>query len=143
MSLTANEAAAVYQWLECPGMAPVSGATNQIFSPTANGDYAVLITKNGCTDTSACYTIAGLGIKPSISENKVLAFPNPTNGEIIFSLSNSQSENDEIKIIDLQGKIIIAQKLVDSSVKLDLSHLDAGVYFWQLNNGTTGKFVKR
>ena len=143
MSLTANETAAVYQWLECPGMGAVAGATNQTFSPTANGDYAVIISKNGCTDTSSCSTIAGLGLKPSGSENKVLAYPNPTNGEITFSLNNSQSENDEIKIIDLQGKIILSQKIIGSSAKFDLSQLDAGVYFWQLNNGTTGKLVKR
>ncbi|HHZ65695.1 MAG TPA: hypothetical protein EYN51_09415, partial [Flavobacteriales bacterium] len=60
--LTADEAGANYQWLNCPGMTAITGATNQEYTATANGNYAVIVTNNGCSDTSACYTVSAVGI---------------------------------------------------------------------------------
>ncbi len=55
-SLTANVTGAGYQWLDCGnGFAAIPGEMNQTYSPTVNGNYAVMITQSGCTDTSACY----------------------------------------------------------------------------------------
>ena len=62
-NLTSNATSATYQWLVCPGFTPIVGETNQSFTASANGDYAVAVTENGCTDTSACYTVIGIGIQ--------------------------------------------------------------------------------
>lgn len=61
-NLVANALGTSYQWLSCPGFTPIAGQTNQSFMATSNGDYAVEVTLNGCKDTSACYTVTGIGI---------------------------------------------------------------------------------
>ena len=47
-----------YQWLKNGSL--LVGETNQIFSPTSNGSYAVEVTQNGCTAISSCYTVNNL-----------------------------------------------------------------------------------
>ena len=36
--------------------------TSQEFTPTTNGEYAVIVTNNGCSDTSNCLTLTTVGI---------------------------------------------------------------------------------
>ncbi|MCI5054701.1 MAG: T9SS type A sorting domain-containing protein [Flavobacteriales bacterium] len=55
LTLTAEESGASYQWVACPSYTPLAGDTLQSFTTSVSGEYAVIITKNGCVDTSACY----------------------------------------------------------------------------------------
>ena len=60
-TLTAIATNATYQWLDCNNNnTPIIGETNQSFSPTSNGSYAVEVTQNGCTAVSSCYTVNNL-----------------------------------------------------------------------------------
>ena len=81
-TITANDSTALYQWLDCDNnYSPIAGQTNQSFTATSNGSYALAITQNGCTDTSSCYTIANVGIdENNLTQTRV--YPNPTNGKI-------------------------------------------------------------
>jgi len=48
-TLMANQSGATYQWLDCNNnFAEIAGATNQTFTATQNGSYAVEITLNNC-----------------------------------------------------------------------------------------------
>lgn len=55
-SLTATDSTSTYRWLNCDSSySHTIGDTNQMFSVTVNGNYAVELTSNlGCVDTSAC-----------------------------------------------------------------------------------------
>lgn len=55
--LSASETGAVYQWMNCGSNLLIAGASSQTYSAFFNGSYAVIVTKNGCTDTSGCYTV--------------------------------------------------------------------------------------
>ncbi|MEM7039925.1 MAG: hypothetical protein AAF570_23330, partial [Bacteroidota bacterium] len=56
-ALQATASGATFQWLDCnANFAPVPNATSSTFLATQPGSYAVEVTENGCTDTSACYT---------------------------------------------------------------------------------------
>lgn len=62
--LTANQSGATYQWLDCnDSNASINGATDQSYTPTASGNYAVHISLNNCSDTSSCYLVDVNGIK--------------------------------------------------------------------------------
>src|SRR6185436_13031654 len=75
-SLTSNLAGATYQWLDCNnGMAVIGGATSQTYSPPANGNYAVAVTANNCTDTSACHLVTGVGISENLYGDRLSVFP--------------------------------------------------------------------
>lgn len=43
-TLTAVEAGASYQWINCATNQPIAGATGQSFTPVSSGSYAVQIT---------------------------------------------------------------------------------------------------
>jgi len=52
-TLFANLTGANYQWVDCDNSnAPISGATNQNYTPTSNGNYAVEVTENTCNSIS-------------------------------------------------------------------------------------------
>jgi hypothetical protein len=55
LMLTANATGAAYVWINCNGRIPVTGATHQSFTATTQSNYAVIVTQNGCIDTSACF----------------------------------------------------------------------------------------
>ena len=55
-TLTADASGAAYVWLNCNGFTTVPNQTGQSFTSTSTGSYAVIITQNGCADTSSCYS---------------------------------------------------------------------------------------
>ena len=55
-TLLAVTGASAYQWLDCSNNAAIPGANNSFYVPQMVGDYAVVVTENGCTDTSSCVT---------------------------------------------------------------------------------------
>ena len=55
--LNAQQASATYQWIDCSTNLPISNETNQSFSPTQGGIYAVIVSDGVCSDTSLCTSI--------------------------------------------------------------------------------------
>ena len=123
-SLSADRitAGTTYQWLDCNnGNMPISGETNQIFTPTADGSYAVQLSTNGCVSVSDCIPFQSLSVSEvNLSESKITIYPNPTKGVINISNPNN------IKIEDITLFNTMGQQV---SKSLDLSPLDYGVYF--------------
>jgi hypothetical protein len=63
-----------YQWIYCDSV-EIEGATFQSFTPTENGNYAVVITQDGCVDTSGCYLINSVGISElNHGQKKIVKF---------------------------------------------------------------------
>ena len=58
-TLNAVASTATYQWLDCDNnYSVIDGATDRFFTPTTTGNYAVIITENGCSDTSDCKNVS-------------------------------------------------------------------------------------
>lgn len=130
VTLTANTAGGTYQWLDCnSSYAIISGETNQNFTATINGNYAVAITENGCTDTSSCYTVIGVGLSEIISANNVDLFPNPVTNE--FTVSSLESSFNKIELYNLLGEKVLEKTCVVkiNEEKINVEHLPAGIYF--------------
>ena len=108
-TLTANQTGGTYQWITCPESSPISGETNQSFTATANGSYAVVVTANGCTDTSACETITGLGFIENEFGSGCIIFPNPTDGQFKIDLGDVYP-SVKVSITDLGGKLILSEE---------------------------------
>ncbi|MFK8039553.1 MAG: choice-of-anchor Q domain-containing protein [Crocinitomicaceae bacterium] len=132
--LTADETGATYQWLDCPAMTSISGAINQSYSATANGDYAVIVTNNGCTDTSVCYTVFGVGIVENDFGNKLLLYPNPTDGNFSIDLGNNY-QTTIITITDLNGRTIHVKRYNDSQLLNLKLEEPAGAYLLIVETG--------
>ncbi len=104
-SLTANQAGATYQWLDCDnGNAPITNETNATFTPSLNGNYAVEVTLNDCTDVSDCIAFAPVSSN-EIFITPIKVFPNPTVGQ--FQLDLGQFDTDiSINITNTVGQLV-------------------------------------
>ena len=127
-TLTAAMGAAAYQWLDCNnGYAEVFGATSQSYTPVWNGSYALEITKNGCIDTSSCYTITTAGINDIDIKNDLQLFPVPAQNQL--HLVMKKDADYEVTILDITGRNVLMQsKQFRNEIILDVSALDAGMY---------------
>lgn len=122
-----NVVGASYQWLNCNNnYAPINGATSSSFTPTSNGNYALQITRNGCTDTSACYTVSAVGLDELQPGNTIRAYPNPTRGELSIELR--QAGDYILQVTDLSGKLVVSPLRFSRDIRLDLKSLEAGTY---------------
>ena len=133
-TITASQSNATYQWIDCTnGNAPITGETNQSFTATANGDYAVIITEGSCTDTSACVTISTIGLDELNLSNEIEVFPNPASGAYNIVINGLPAGTSELTITDASGKIIETKQLTLSSgentVPMSANQLEGGIYF--------------
>ncbi len=123
-TITANLANATYQWIDCNNAnAPISGATNQSYTATTTGSYAVEITENGCTAASSCVSLTILGI----SENgwsSIQLYPNPANDHVMLQFN----QFGELQVLSIEGKLMDAITINDLNYLLTVSHLTKGVY---------------
>jgi uncharacterized repeat protein (TIGR01451 family) len=132
--LSSNQAGASYQWLNCNnGNSPIIGQNNQVYTATSNGNYAVVVSTNFCSDTSDCYSVLNLARGEFISNQEVALYPNPTNQEL--SLHSQQRLNDcSIRLLNLSGEMLFEEKhLSGNDFLLDVRTIAQGLYFIELN----------
>ncbi|MBF04588.1 MAG: hypothetical protein CMP76_14995, partial [Flavobacterium sp.] len=125
--LTANatDAGMTYQWYECPNTL-LNGETNQDFIPSSLGDYKVVITFNGCTVESACYTVTALDTKVFENETQFTIYPNPTNGLVIIKTNTS----GEFVIVNQLGQTMKTFNLnLNIENIINVENLADGIYF--------------
>ena len=139
--LTADESGAVYQWLNCPAMSPISGAISQSYNATANGEYAVIVTNNGCSDTSSCHTVIEVGIIENDFRDKLLLHPNPTSGNFSIDLGSMQ-ESVSISITDITGRLVHSKTFKNSQL-LNLKLAEPkGVYIIIIESGDQNSVIR-
>lgn len=141
--LTSNHVGGSYQWIDCSNSnMHIGGETSQTFSPNSNGSYAVIITANGCIDTSTCVTISDIGIDEEASFNGISISPNPTSSTVNISSPNTL-ENITISLSDINGKVLI--QMEEKTLKnhsIDLSHLCNGMYYIYIHSSTELTYFK-
>ena len=96
-----------------------------------NTNYRCLVTESSsCSDTT---DIANLTVSSGNSINEyvnaaVKIYPNPTNGWVALSLSNTT--NGQVILTDLLGKEVLSKSFTSNEVQLNLKSLEAkGTYF--------------
>lgn len=135
-TLTAQASApATYQWLTCNPYSVISGATSATYTATTNGQYAVAVTENGCTDTSSCYTVSGLGVNDISLYDHVRVWPNPVS-DVLHIQTSQALDPMHCRVLNIAGQVLI-QADADRKKSMDVSvkSLSAGIYFLHVNNG--------
>lgn len=131
-TLVATPSFAVYQWFNCATNTAFPGATNVSYNTQGlNGSYGVVVTQNGCTDTSNCIAIT-TGLENNEFSNSIDVYPNPMNNFLNVDLNKNYS-NVTVSITDIAGKEMLRSNFehVDA-IKADVSVLSKGVYFVHL-----------
>ncbi len=137
-TISANQIGATYQWYNCSTNTNVSGQTAQLFTPSQNGSYSVIITKNGCTDTSNCITYSNIGFDDYDLNSSVSIFPNPTKGE--FTIASPL--NCIHKIVNEIGQTLKTLEVkANTNNTFDLTDLMNGIYYLVGENGIREKIV--
>ncbi len=138
-TISANLNGAAYQWIDCNNAnAPIAGETNQSFTATVNGNYAVVVTVGLCSDTSSCTSITTVGLNDLASSNIVSVMPNPSNGLFNISLGTNAS----IQVIDVLGRVILSEQKNASNFVIDLTNEENGVYMLRISNAENSKVIR-
>lgn len=131
--LTSNALGAAYQWLDCSTGLFISGETNQSIIPTPGNTYAVQITYNGCIDTSSCFYVLPTSIFSNKLENKLVTYPNPTNGKVTF-YQEGINKNITIQVKNTIGQIISSNEYyIKNSININLPE-NSGIYFIEIKS---------
>lgn len=127
-TITATQTGATYVWVDCNnGNTPIPGETSQSFTPLITGNYAVMVTLNGCTETSNCVALTVVGIDENDANNHFSLYPNPSTG--VFNIEVSQATS--VTITNALGVIIKKQDCTVGKNKIKLDEEPNGIYFVQ------------
>lgn len=135
---------ATYQWITCDPIATIPNAISQIYI-APYGLFAVIISENGCSDTSECLGVFPDAINDINIFESMKLYPNPASNILNIEFTKS------IAKMNLIIKSISGQKLLEStitnqqSIQLPVSNLANGIYFVEFNDGknkSTIKFIK-
>jgi hypothetical protein len=126
-TLTASGASS-FQWSGGPS------SPKYVIAPTQNTVYTVTGTHtlNTCVTTkSTTVLVSGCVGLPKNSQEQWQIFPNPSSG--VFNISGFANPGTA-QVLDLTGKIVLRFKCGKDTTTIDLSGLDAGVYFLRINS---------
>lgn len=134
-SFIANAIGATYQWFNCnQDYSKIPGETKRFYKPVFNGNYAVAVTKNGCTDTSACYAITAKESLDNPFGTSMAIYPNPTSG-LVHVRFGKELNGLGTTIWNSAGKLV-SIKNFETTDRFDLEvHWAAGVYYLKVSIG--------
>ncbi len=129
---------------------PAVGNASTSHTYTTNGTFTVTLTAtNSCgTDTQTEQVVVfGIGITEAEGFENLSIFPNPTDAILNISFQTSQQKEMVLKVIDAQGKTIMAETLgaIQNEFfrSIDVSHLAPGMYNLSLEGSDGSIAVKR
>lgn len=137
-TLTVAQSGAAYEWIDCNnGNAPV-GVTTQSFTPAASGNYAVIVTMGGCTETSSCQNLT-LGVSDVDNIPELSLSPNPAANVLRLTAKVSIGK---VEIMSFSGQKLMDFKPNSKEAEIDVSQLKAGTYLVKVISGNQAKTYK-
>ena len=148
-----SQSGAGYQWVDCANNnSNIVGAVGQVFTPTVNGNYGLIVTINGCNSpVSACTAIGNVGLNENEAFSSFSVYPNPAAENIAIDFSLRAESAVNVSITDLSGKVVYTSNLGNkaagaSSLNVNTAAFANGIYVVNVltNNGiATEKLVIR
>jgi hypothetical protein len=144
-SLVASESGIDYQWINCSNSySIIENENNQTFAIPNSDQYAVIVSQNGCVDTSVCInvTITNTTENKGNVNDKINIFPNPVENELSIQLLDELIVYPlKFTIIDLVGKEIISDYLYTKNSTINVQNFSNGIYFLKMDT-VAYKFIK-
>jgi len=119
-TITAQAANAAFQWINCATNQPIAGATGSTFQPATSGNYAVVVTQNGCTATSICVFVQIVSVSELIEASAWRVQPNPTRQYAQVVFQQTVQEDILLEIYDSAGRLLRSQRIAPHTLQVDL-----------------------
>ncbi len=121
-----------YQWYF--NGSPIPNANIQSHVPSEVGDYYVVVMNStGCEGTSDVYTVGAVSAVHDFEAKGIQVFP--TLVEDAIQVNFTETSDYELFIVDLQGRILLEQNVLQQQNSIALEDLPTGVYVLFLRNG--------
>jgi hypothetical protein len=155
--LQAGPAGASYQWLHqlTPNapytLQPGTSQNDTVGCGNIGEYYTVVVTQNGCSDTSAKLTVVCVGISDLASRLEFHLMPNPASDVLNVSYDLNTTSHVEISVLDLTGrKVMEVINATEGSGRqlhaINLADITSGIYLLNFSTelGTINtKFIKQ
>lgn len=117
-----------FSWYNCDGDSLIPGEADTTFSPTQNGNYALIIEGEGCIDTSDCFSVQNVSVQENNFLHGIEVFPNPT--ENILYIKGIRGRTVHLSVVDIMGRKMMEAYDQDY---LDLGKVKSGTYLVLIN----------
>ncbi|MEX1190712.1 MAG: T9SS type A sorting domain-containing protein, partial [Brumimicrobium sp.] len=139
LTITAVSSGIDYTWVDCNNnFEPVPGETDQSFTHSQSGSFAVIVSNNGCADTSDCIVVDDLSVSSNKINPSITLVPNPTNS---ITKIVTDAQINKVQVVDFSGKIIEVPQS-ETKTELDFTNLSRGTYFINIET-SYGSYVER
>jgi PKD repeat protein len=133
--LTSQQPGSSYQWYL--NGAKIQGATNRSFEATGDGLYQVAIFDDSCNRISEPTVISAIPDQEAeLSRFGIFVGPIPTADKLNVTISNSYRGEIQLQLIDLAGRVYLAQEANKSEEELNMEMTmtgPAGLYILKIN----------
>jgi hypothetical protein len=123
-----------YKWYKDGTLLPIDGNT---IGNAPSGKYYIIVTNSGgCSNRSDEISFFNTGFDNILTASPFRVYPNP-----VSDLLGIYSENEltfDVRIVDLSGRLVYAAEDNHAAVDIDVSSLEAGVYFVSIFSEATG-----
>jgi len=113
-------------------------AFSQIFNRASNGiTPETSATNNSKTRDMVWYNPQGWGVSVNeVSATNLSVYPNPASDNVNISLNIvDPSKVSEVTITDLAGRVVYNETITNSTINVNTSNFDAGMYIVTVKNG--------
>ena len=147
--LTATVDNAEYQWLDCNnGMEEIPSATDQQYTVTISGSYAVRVTIDSCSGVSTCLPVTIVSTGDAVLNTGISIYPNPVSQQLSIEINDPDITGHRavLHIFNPSGTSILQKSVVNKTVHLPVDGLPAGIYYLQIQGQNTSgvqKFIKQ
>ena len=102
----------------------------------------MIVTQNGCSDTSACETISTVGIEQMTAADVMTVYPNPSKG--VFALFDHQSalSGELVTVTNVLGETVYSTNITGNKTEINLTSAQDGIYFVSIDSDF-GKLVTK
>ncbi len=130
-----TQAGANTSWINCTDGTVLS--TESQFTPSENGQYRLVVEKNGCSDTSSCFSYNKIGLADNVNNVAFTVYPNPASDILNVNLKGvTLTDKVLLSIVDMTGRTVvqneISKTMENQTLSLNVSNLKPGVYFIQM-----------
>lgn len=134
-TLEAQSLTGEFQWIICDPFTIISDANDPVYEVSENGNYAVIVSTDGCSDTSDCILINTIGINTNETPTLFTVYPNPSTGN--FNIQLPLNQEGDLLIYNAIGEVVYSKNNALNQVSIDLSSKANGIYFVKFNTSQT------